>query len=350
MLTAAVSLLFCAACPAQNSVVKVGSSVIPEETARYVEVGELCAAKRDYKGAVTAFREAVKRSPDVPELHVNLAGVLIRTGDYAGVVEECNKAIALRPNDPMAWSGIGPAYQMLGQNAKAIAAYKKFIELAPKDPNRPRYEQAIKELEADLKSGKPQADSDPNNYLAEVTFDGVHCWSKSKMPLKVYIANGAGLAGYRPEFSEIMKKSFNEWAAASNGKVSIVFVPNKKDSDISCGWSNDRSKFVLSDEAGQSIQTTTDEGVLHADITIPCVPQDPAGDPITPEAMHGTCLHEIGHALGMHGHSLHPEDMMFASDVSFRKSAAALTKRDAATIQALYELKFVDSKPKAKAP
>ena len=340
-------LLLSTACPglAQESMVKVGNSVISEEAAKFVERGTQLSSKQDYEGAVKAFREAVKLAPEAPELHVNLASVLYRTGKFAETVSECNKAINVNPKDPFVWSIAGPAYQMLGQLEQAIGAYKRCVELSPpQSADHKRYLEAVHGMESELKSRQSLPPGNPNNYLAEVTWDGVHCWAKDKMPLKVFLADGKSLAGFRPEFDQVMRNSFGEWAAASNGKVAFTFVPSKQNSDIACTWSNDRSKFVQSGEAGQSIQTTCADGVLHADIVIAC--KTPDGQSITTEGMHGTCLHEIGHAIGLHGHSRQADDIMFNSDVLFRTTTATLTKRDAATIQALYELKFLERKQK----
>src|SRR5262249_61817297 len=97
----------------------------------------------------------IKLAPKVPELHVDLASVFNRSCNYPGTISECEIDITQAPNNPYAWREAGSAYEMLGQTDKAIAAYKRYVALAPKAADRKQFDQAIKELEADLKSGKP---------------------------------------------------------------------------------------------------------------------------------------------------------------------------------------------------
>ena len=47
-------------------------------------------------------------------------------------------------------------------------------------------------------------------------------------------------------------------------------------------------------------------------------------------------LHEIGHALGINGHSSDSKDIMF---MSVDKNQTTLSRRDVETLKALYKLK-----------
>src|SRR5438552_18608310 len=61
---------------------------------------------------------------------------------------------------------------------------------------------------------------------------------------------------------------------------------------------------------------------------------DSNGQPLADEDMQKICLHEIGHALGLNGHSTINRDVMF-----FSRSptvSPAPTQRDSATICKLY--------------
>src|SRR5262249_52760377 len=148
---------------------------ISEEAANLVDRGTQLSNKHDYEAAVQAFREAIKLAPQAPELHVNLASVLYATGKYAETITECNKAIDVNPKDPFVWTIAGPAYQMLGQIEQAIGAYKRCVELsAPQSADRKRYLEALHGMESELKSRKALPPPNANDYLPEVTWDGVH--------------------------------------------------------------------------------------------------------------------------------------------------------------------------------
>ena len=49
------------------------------------------------------------------------------------------------------------------------------------------------------------------------------------------------------------------------------------------------------------------------------------------------CLHEMGHALGMNGHSPNSHDVMYPSSSIYDKSAPVLSARDKSTIRRLYQ-------------
>ena len=57
-------------------------------------------AKRDWDGAISEFREAVRLKPDSATAHYGLGIALESKGDRAGALEEYNAACKLEPNDP----------------------------------------------------------------------------------------------------------------------------------------------------------------------------------------------------------------------------------------------------------
>jgi hypothetical protein len=59
-----------------------------------------------------------------------------------------------------------------------------------------------------------------------------------------------------------------------------------------------------------------------------------SGKPCSDDAIKETCLHELGHALGLNGHSPNASDIMHFVQ-SFRQ-LPALTRRDKNTIARLY--------------
>jgi predicted Zn-dependent protease len=79
---------------------------------------------------------------------------------------------------------------------------------------------------------------------------------------------------------------------------------------------------------------TDSEGIARGTITLLTVPLSPEL-PMTENRMRTVCLHEIGHALGLGGHTTNPDDIMFYTS-SLADVAKHLSDRDRATLVRLY--------------
>jgi predicted Zn-dependent protease len=155
------------------------------------------------------------------------------------------------------------------------------------------------------------------DYLAEIAAEsGLHRWPSSKFPLKVYIADGTGVPGYRPQFKSIMTAAFQEWQTSTGGLVSWRQVSNPQQADIVSLWTADVNARRGGIEAGNTVTLTavdprTRNGVIQAaKITLLTGLN---GRSFNDTELRKTALHEVGHALGLEGHSSTPTDIMYAS-------------------------------------
>jgi tetratricopeptide (TPR) repeat protein len=112
-------------------------------------------------------------------------------------------------------------------------------------------------------------------------------------------------------------------------------VQTAADADIDCKFTDDITKVHSLAEHGETVSEITPKGLTHATITILTVEDPNDQDKLTDNLMYGICLHELGHALGVRGHSLNPSDVMFfcvpTGDRRFDLSA-----RDIATVHHIY--------------
>jgi predicted Zn-dependent protease len=69
-------------------------------------------------------------------------------------------------------------------------------------------------------------------------------------------------------------------------------------------------------------------------VDISIVTKDFSGKAIADEEIRRVCLHEVGHALGLHRHSSNNFDIMFFSET--KAGSPALTQRDRNTMARLY--------------
>ncbi|HEY9713086.1 MAG TPA: tetratricopeptide repeat protein [Chroococcales cyanobacterium] len=290
--------------------------------------------------ACLKFKDAVAIAPDFAEAHHNYGLALAKTGQLAPAEEQFKLAIKLNPTLDGSWLSLGGLYQSTGRIADAIEAYTQFMRRFPGNRDAEKVSSLIEGLEkvqaakaasGNLKLPPPVGD----DYLADVDSDGINRWPASKFPLKVYVADGTGVPGYSPAYGTILKSSFQDWAKCSKGLISFVFVNDRSKADIECSWLADSSKLSNSAESGETrMAISAKYGIVHGTIKLLTMPILP-GQKVTDNSVRMMCLHEIGHVLGLTGHTTNPDDTMFySSTISARWND--LSERDSNTIIRLY--------------
>jgi hypothetical protein len=153
--------------------------------------------------------------------------------------------------------------------------------------------------------------------------------------------------GYRTSFPALLVESLKTWCAASGEKISYELVNDPDKADICVSWTRDAlpadSAHPYTHPAGVTFVhgfatadgDTASELIGSADIHLLTVDAFLTDRPVNEGALASTCMHEVGHALGLVGHSTCISDVMyFRASV---KQSGQPTKRDRATIAKLYE-------------
>lgn len=189
--------------------------------------------------------------------------------------------------------------------------------------------------------------NEPDDYLADVS---PVKWQAKRMPLRLFVARGSSIPSYRPEFDEQLRQACQAWTQATGGIVTFTAAKERNNSDIEVTWSNKRSEAVIVTEAGHTRIFEDRDGINKATIKLFTVPPLSTPQPITEDAMHVACLHELGHALGIQGHSKDPRDIMAPSFKYIRSAngvVIALSQRDCNTIARLYNPSLKSTRPPA---
>jgi tetratricopeptide (TPR) repeat protein len=84
----------------------------------YNRLGNALRAKDDLDGAITAYREAIKIDPRNAEAHTNLGDALYRKGDSGGAIA--------------AYTNLASVLKAKGDHDGAIACYREAIRIEPK--------------------------------------------------------------------------------------------------------------------------------------------------------------------------------------------------------------------------
>jgi tetratricopeptide (TPR) repeat protein len=173
--------------------------------------------------------------------------------------------------------------------------------------------------------------SEPH-YLDDALIDGklVQRWNDSAKVIYITIKPGSSVPGWKPKMAGYVKDAFSEWERALNGQIRFEYTIDPGLTDIVVDW-NQKSKGM---QVGHQNIRWHNNTITNADIIIAM--QNPQGRLLSDAEIKYIALHEIGHALGIRGHSKNPDDIMYTS---IQPQNTRLTDRDIATIRALYTRK-----------
>jgi hypothetical protein len=184
-------------------------------------------------------------------------------------------------------------------------------------------------------AGAPRPAAD--DYLRYVGFDlpfGENVllhWSRQQMPLRVHLPiPPEGFYADPIAVHEVVRDGVTDWTdVAEPGVPSFRFVETPGEADIQIAWAleaPDPSWFIAHCVYGPDVFSKR-FSVDRILVTARWNGTEPALDTI-----YGTVLHEMGHALGLAGHSPNPEDVMGRG----ARVGRTITPRDRATLRALY--------------
>lgn len=307
-----------------------------------VEQGQSLLNNHQFAEAINAFQQAVSMKPNFAPAHFYLGYALAQSGDNRRAISEFQTALQLDPSMKQAIVNIASDYQSLGDVNSAITWYERYLQENPGAPNAGDIRNRVKGLRQQAQSQPLSGTMDSgNDYFMSVT-PGGKCfrWSQQKMPIRVFIAQGTPAIGFRDSFGQDLSDALNEWSQATDSRVTFVLVTDLQQSDIYCDWTSDPNRIVQSGTAVEGGLTKltaqqTDNGpdvrISRARMTILTMG---SGGPRNDNEMKKVCLHEIGHAIGLSGHSSSNQDIMFFSETN--SDWPVLSPRDKATVCRLY--------------
>lgn len=324
----------------------VGKAMMLSNSAR----GILVSSDKPEK-ALEMLTEAEQLAPELPEVQSNLGMALAKMGRTDEAIGHVEKAVQLNPDLPAAEMTLGSLYQSVGRTQDAIRVFKDFQKRHPTSEHLAKIKGLITMLESESKLAAVHPDgpaTGPDDYFSSISLSGaVTKWTAERMPLKVYLAPTQGVVGYKPGYMEGVKASFQEWADSSGGKVSFVYVQDKDKNDIDFAFSNDIKAVSNPAEGGEAKVYPGPKGIVKAQIVVLTLDPSPA-QPMSESLMRWICLHEIGHALGLMGHSTHHNDVMYSS-MPLATNDRGLSERDKNTVKHLYSDAVVVHKAETQA-
>jgi predicted Zn-dependent protease len=186
-------------------------------------------------------------------------------------------------------------------------------------------------------AGPREARAPAGDYLRYVgvpVLDGAVLlrWPDAKMPLRVHLpAPDASLASDPEAVLDAVRDGVTDWTdVARPGIPSFVFVDAPGDADIPIVWEAEASGDWYIAHCVYEPTTTR-----RLDVARILVTTRYQGEEVALDQLYRTVLHEMGHALGLAGHSPSPADLMYFRGTR-ASQAPGLSAADRATLRALY--------------
>ncbi|MBX9694687.1 MAG: matrixin family metalloprotease, partial [Cyanobacteria bacterium] len=291
-----------------------------------------------YAEAEKKFHSAADLAPSHYLIQCNFGFVLMKLGRLVEAIQHLEKSTQLKSDFPLSWLNLGVAQQARGDAKSAIVSFEKYVSLSQpsEEVERIKGQLTLLKEESSIKTG----DTSNTDYVASITARNKLRWPKSRMPVKVYIKPANGLQNFKPEYQDLLKKAFDDWVTAAAGNISVSYVDSAKNADITAEWTNDTQGIVNLAEGGDTQFAGDGQGMEKAHIRLLLL--DPKPQKLTPSLVRWITMHEVGHALGLLGHSPDPADIMYVNQPT-TDSMAELTARDTTTIRKFYTTDLGDS-------
>ncbi len=173
----------------------------------------------------------------------------------------------------------------------------------------------------------------PGNYIDRaISYGHLYRWHPDTFPLKVYIENNPELPDY---YYKEVKKAFMQWQKASKNYITFVFEDVKDRADIRCTFPKNFDREISDDAmtAGLSSFEINNDLILYSKIELAVY--NSKNKYLKPKQLYHCALHEIGHSLGLKGHSANPNDIMYPSAKHYK---AKISLGDISTLRLLYSI------------
>lgn len=273
-----------------------------------------------------------------PEVTEKYAKFLYKSGDYTRTLSAVEFALCLNPESLELYyiyaktlDSLPMSYDVQKKLFKLAHSSKSGAAASIANSKIHRYRYFI------LQNAGP-------NYIEQTPYDGkILRWDEKTFPLKVYVEKNSALPEY---YYTNVKKAFNSWSSATNNYIKFQFIDSEPAADIVFKFvekdnsncikpGQEECKYVLA----YAVPTISGGKLKKFDISFS--QKDLNRQYFSPKDILLASMHEIGHSLGIMGHSFNEDNLMYPSNVEenpfySRYRARTLSVQDVNTVRLLY--------------
>ncbi len=255
-----------------------------------------------------------------------------KKGVYDKAAANLEHAIRISPKNVNARYYLAQTYLMQKRVNDAQQQYNRIIIIAPTSDAAILSQKGLSlirqsELGIVASTSRSGLAAYQDNYLDYVISDGeIFKWAS--FPLNVYI---------EPKKQKVLaQKAFEQWQAKSNRLVNFNFVTSPTNAQILVDFKDslETSSGGESYIAGFSKPYYQGDNIIKSEIHILVIDPDTKKE-LEDDFITFSTLHEIGHTLGLKGHSPNENDVMSAIAT---EAKPALTQRDLNTLNIFYKI------------
>lgn len=291
------------------------------------------AAQGNTDNAIATYKSALELNPFMVEAFNNLANLQEKKRQYADAAVTYKQALALAPQDALLHFNLAVILEKQGKVIEAYEHYREYVKLSPNP--KPQIVELIKNFDAKHLAGKNTPD-----YYSLVTQESNGerlIWPEWQIPIPVYI----GLTDPRQAvFIQNIYQGFDTWSAVTNRTLRFreVGYPDQAkilitlrqgplmDPNASIGHANFNSASLYQEDPMRALKVSIVINTGEPDNDLPLENRR--------EQVSKLVLHELGHAIGIWGHSKDPTDIMYTHPIVSR-----LSQRDINTVRKLYKIR-----------
>ena len=173
-------------------------------------------------------------------------------------------------------------------------------------------------------------------FPVDAYFDHITVFSNGKitrftqMPIRVHIAPMPIGVKEVETYLESFRYAMREWEAAADGRIQFQEVASTDNADIRVRWQRSGLTRIIDTALGRTELARLSETDFEVDVVL-SLRESGSAALFSEEKMRTVCLHELGHAIGLWGHSPDSADVLF-----FAATAQRPTDRDKATLHKVY--------------